>query len=218
MRGGEFSTSRALSEQCSKKNTINCADLLTETLHLFSKVLVLFKTPENRSNSLPWLKFAQLPRCSASMSSKLQYDSNRQLTGFCRSHFIDKYCSTELREYRRIFRATDEVDRAIVISVPRANALFQAGQLDNISRRFAWFKRILKLYDDEHSRAFPPSWNVGQHLCAKFLDITRDDLAGVLEKSAKILTVTLLLSSLKQTQEFEAYVAQKYNEPVRIII
>ncbi len=32
-------------------------------------------------------------------------------------HFIEKYCSTELREYRRIFRATDEVSPLTLVRV-----------------------------------------------------------------------------------------------------
>lgn len=61
----------------------------------------------------------------------------------------------ELKDYKRIFRLTDE-----------------AGQLDNLSRRFSWFRRILALHEDEHANVFPPSWNVGKTLCAKFTEIT----------------------------------------------
>ena len=73
-----------------------------------------------------------------------------------RNHLIDRYCAIELKEYRRVFRITDE-----------------AGQLDNLSRRFAFFKRTLSTYDNEHARVFPPEWRVGQHMSAKFIDFTR---------------------------------------------
>ena len=73
-----------------------------------------------------------------------------------RTQFIERYVALELKEYRRIFRATDE-----------------AGQLDNLSRRFAWFKRLLQTHDTEQGRVFPAEWRVGWFLTSKFVEITR---------------------------------------------
>jgi vacuolar protein sorting-associated protein 53 len=73
-----------------------------------------------------------------------------------RTHYITRYVSLELKEYRRIFRATDE-----------------AGGLDNISRRFAWFKRLLTGHETEAGRVFPVEWRVDWELFAKFAEITR---------------------------------------------
>jgi vacuolar protein sorting-associated protein 53 len=61
----------------------------------------------------------------------------------------------ELKDYRRIFKPTDE-----------------AGQLDNLARRFSWFRRVVGIYEEEYSHIFPSSWNVGRVLCAKFTEIT----------------------------------------------
>lgn len=73
-----------------------------------------------------------------------------------RAYLVDRYVSLELKDYRRIFRPTDE-----------------AGQLDNISRRFAWFRRLLQTHELEQGRVFPAEWRVGWHLLAKFTEITR---------------------------------------------
>jgi hypothetical protein len=73
-----------------------------------------------------------------------------------RAHLLDRYVALELKEYRRIFRSTDE-----------------AGQLDNISRRFAWFRRLLQTHEIEQGRVFPAEWRVGWHLLAKFIETTR---------------------------------------------
>lgn len=78
-----------------------------------------------------------------------------------RAHLIDRYVALELKEYRRIFRLTDE-----------------AGQLDNLSRRFAWFRRMLQTHEVEQGRVFPVEWKVGWCLFAKFVDITRYVLAS----------------------------------------
>ena len=73
-----------------------------------------------------------------------------------RAQFVERYVALELKEYRRIFRATDE-----------------AGQLDNLSRRFAWFRRLLHTHETEQGRVFPAEWRTGWFLTAKFIEITR---------------------------------------------
>ena len=73
-----------------------------------------------------------------------------------RTHLIERFVALELKEYRRVFRTNDE-----------------AGQLDNISRRFAWFRRLLQNHEIEHGRVFPSGWRVSWHLLAKFAEITR---------------------------------------------
>ena len=73
-----------------------------------------------------------------------------------RTHLIERFVALELKEYRRIFRTNDE-----------------AGQLDNITRRFAWFRRLLQNHEIEHGRVFPAEWRVSWYLLAKFTEITR---------------------------------------------
>ncbi|EUC58213.1 vacuolar sorting-associated-like protein [Rhizoctonia solani AG-3 Rhs1AP] len=134
-----------------------------------------------------------------------------------RNAILDRYAALELKEYRRIFRNTDE-----------------AGQLDNLSRRFAYFRRVLAAHDTERARAFPQTWKVGEHLTACFASATRGDLVVGLENAAEkaatlggapkkgrkeeqenkagvpVLTVSLLVESLAQTREFENTMAQKF--------
>ena len=114
-----------------------------------------------------------------------------------RSSLIDWYCSLQLKEYRRIFRATDE-----------------AGQLDNVSRRYAWFRRILKTHEDEHAAAFVPEWHVERWMVRRFAEITKDDLKSVLVREQGRLNVATLLEALNSTLEFEAAMSRKYNMPV----
>lgn len=73
-----------------------------------------------------------------------------------RAHMVERYVALELKEYRRIFRSTDE-----------------AGQLDNLPRRFAWFRRLLQTHETEQGRVFPAEWKVSWFLLAKFSEITR---------------------------------------------
>ncbi|KAJ7217738.1 Vps53-like protein [Mycena pura] len=111
-----------------------------------------------------------------------------------RAQLIERYVAIELKEYRRIFRTSDE-----------------AGQLDNIPRRFAWFRRLLQTHEAEQGRVFPSDWNVGWHMLARFSEITRDDLAALLSKTS--LTVKTLLDNLQLTADFESSMAKKWATP-----
>ncbi|KAI9456566.1 Vps53-like protein [Lactarius psammicola] len=102
-----------------------------------------------------------------------------------------RYTALLLAEYRRVFRLTDE-----------------AGQLDNISRRYACGL----------GRAFLPEWNVGWWLLAGFIDITRGDMAALLSKAAKDLTVTVLLDALQQTKDFELSMVKKFGASLQDIL
>ncbi|SCV69740.1 BQ2448_1134 [Microbotryum intermedium] len=101
-----------------------------------------------------------------------------------------------LRDYRKVFGSNSE-----------------AGQLDNISRRFAWFRRILKTHEDENGTIFPSVWSVGAVLAGGFSEVTRDDLKSVLQKAAPGLQVGLLLEALGQTVEFERELSRKFTLP-----
>ncbi|KAL4402931.1 Vacuolar protein sorting-associated protein 53 [Malassezia pachydermatis] len=107
---------------------------------------------------------------------------------------LDWYCTRQLREYRRVFRAADE-----------------AGQLDNVARRYAWVRRLLRTYTSEHAPAFLPQWHVEHRLLALFADITFDDLKSVLVREQPRLDVDTLLQALHVTNEFEAYVEKQYH-------
>ncbi|KAI1765062.1 Vps53-like protein [Hypoxylon sp. FL1150] len=119
-----------------------------------------------------------------------------------RARLVTWYVNTELREYRQVFRGNDE-----------------AGSLDNIGRRYAWFKRMVKGYEEEHSAIFPPHWRVGETLAMAFCDGTKDDYKGILERSMRRIDgakidVNLLLSCLQETMDFEQTLERRFsNEP-----
>lgn len=121
-----------------------------------------------------------------------------------RLQMVDRYVGSEFKEYRRIFRPSDE-----------------AGGLDNVGRRFAWFRRVLARHESEMEsdrdgkRIFPDDWKVGWAMFAKFSEITREDLTAVLSKAAPTLTVQQLLDTLQPTMEFEASMSRKWSASVR---
>ncbi|KAF6240296.1 hypothetical protein HO173_001907 [Letharia columbiana] len=120
-----------------------------------------------------------------------------------RARLITWYCNTQLREYRQLFRGSEE-----------------AGSLDNISRRYSWFKRLLKTYDDEHAAMFPPFWRVNELLANAFCETTREDFRGILQKSMRradgqTLDVDLLLSCLQETLDFEHGLERRFTSTSR---
>lgn len=116
-----------------------------------------------------------------------------------RARLITWYCNTQLREYRQVFRGNDE-----------------AGSLDNISRRYSWFNRMLKTYDAEHASLFPAYWRVNEMLANSFCEGTRDDYKGILQRSMRRTDgqppdVNLLLSCLQETLDFEHSLERRFS-------
>ena len=121
-----------------------------------------------------------------------------------RSRLITWYCNTQLREYRQVFRGSEE-----------------AGSLDNISRRYSWFRRMLKTYDEEHATIFPAHWRVNEVLANVFAEGTRDDYKGILSRttrSGQALDVTVLLSCLQETLDFEHSLERRFANTSRTSI
>ncbi|KAK7986929.1 hypothetical protein PG988_001917 [Apiospora saccharicola] len=123
-----------------------------------------------------------------------------------RQRLVAWYVNTELREYRKVFRGNDE-----------------AGSLDNIGRRYAWFRRMIKTYEEEQYGIFPPHWKVGEVLATAFCDGTRDDFKGILERSMRRtdgvkIDVNLLLSCLQETMDFEQGLERKFADRPRASI
>ncbi|KAF2763854.1 hypothetical protein EJ03DRAFT_283271 [Teratosphaeria nubilosa] len=115
-----------------------------------------------------------------------------------RTRLVTWYCNTQLREYRQVFRGSEE-----------------AGSLDNISRRYRWFNRMLRTYDAEHAVLFPGHWRVNEMLANAFCETTREDYKGILQRSMRRADgqapdVNLLLSCLQETLDFEHGLEQRF--------
>jgi len=120
-----------------------------------------------------------------------------------RSRIITWYCNTQLREYRQVFRGSEE-----------------AGSLDNISKRYSWFRRMLKTYDEEHATIFPINWRVNEMLANAFCESTREDFKGILSRSIRredgqSLNIDVLLNCLQETLDFEHNLERRFTNASR---
>ncbi|CAG8457600.1 10592_t:CDS:10 [Funneliformis mosseae] len=110
-----------------------------------------------------------------------------------KNNLINWYCEKQLGDYKRIFRGSEEI-----------------ASLDNTSRRYAWIKRVLKIYDEVHADIFPLHWNVSEVLCIRFCDITGEDLVKSLSRAKSELDVKSLLKNLQLTLEFENQLVKRF--------
>jgi hypothetical protein len=82
--------------------------------------------------------------------------------------------------------------------------------LDAISRRFAWLKRLLKTFDEEHASVFPNHWRMAEHLCERFCIDTRKDLSDACSKSDAAMDVKVLIQAIQATIEFEEKLEKRF--------
>lgn len=131
---------------------------------------------------------------------------------------ISWYCTIRLKEYRQIFTQGDE-----------------AGSLENISRRYAYLKRVLKSHEEEEPKFFPKEWKMSIALALRFCDDTRNDLnvtlsgysnsvggpassagtgegadgSSAVSQQHPVINMQVLLGALKETIDFEQYLNKR---------
>ncbi|ODQ66523.1 hypothetical protein NADFUDRAFT_82314 [Nadsonia fulvescens var. elongata DSM 6958] len=192
------------------KEVAQTLDAVTELMSHFkpyrniSQIAVLSKSVYQAKSKLVDQIFEDYDRTVQGKKPQFSAESPAGLAAACsvidtlgednRRKLITWYCNTQLNEYTSIFTSTDE-----------------AGSLENISRRYAYMKRILLRYQEEHAKFFDPAWKVGEELCRSFCNITRDDVKSVLAQSGKNVHVNLLLGALQETMEFEQYLEKKFS-------
>lgn len=94
--------------------------------------------------------------------------------------------------------------------------------MDNISRRYSWFNRVLKTFEAEHAFIFPSHWRVNEMLANAFCEGTRDDFRLILQRASRrsdgqALDANLLLDCMQETLEFEQNLEKRLNSSVCIV-
>ncbi|KAJ1812948.1 Vacuolar protein sorting-associated protein 53, partial [Coemansia sp. RSA 2598] len=102
------------------------------------------------------------------------------------------YCKLQMRAYSAIFQLNDDVS-----------------QLENVSRRYAWLRRILRNYAETHAAVFPDPWRVSEQLSRRFAEATRDQL-GELMATREAVGAEQLMAALADTLAFETQCNKKF--------
>ncbi|CAM9020459.1 unnamed protein product [Wickerhamomyces anomalus] len=109
----------------------------------------IFQDFENTLNQKENLKDSEL-RSACQMLDLIGNDHHTRL--------VNWFCTQQLKEIKSIFISSDE-----------------AGSLENISRRFLFFKKLLKNYEQFFQNYFPEDWKVEEQLTSKFCEFTKDN-------------------------------------------
>eukprot|EP01114_Cavostelium_apophysatum_P021812 TRINITY_DN7705_c0_g1_i1.p1 TRINITY_DN7705_c0_g1~~TRINITY_DN7705_c0_g1_i1.p1 ORF type:complete len:856 (+),score=183.73 TRINITY_DN7705_c0_g1_i1:75-2642(+) len=106
--------------------------------------------------------------------------------------FLIWFCNKQLTEYNQIFQRGE------------------SARTENIERRFSWLKKVLRIYDEQYNKIFPPHWKVAEMLCEEFCFITRQSIVDNLEETKRSLDVEVLISALKKTIAFEKELVDRF--------
>ncbi|CAK7895939.1 vacuolar protein sorting-associated protein 53 [[Candida] anglica] len=117
---------------------------------------------------------------------------------------IDWFCNIQLREIQGIFKSSDE-----------------AGSLENVARRYIFFKKVLSVVSNDLTHWFPEEWHIDLEVSKKFCTFTKNDLQKVLnhynvtrKSSSSGTNPDVLLNALTATLEFEKFLNQTLNTEV----
>lgn len=85
--------------------------------------------------------------------------------------------------------------------------------LDQVERRWAWFKRLLKSFDHKYSTVFPQHWKVPLRLALEFFERTKIHLAQLLTmlESKGTSDVHSLLKALQTALRFETEMGSRFD-------
>lgn len=85
--------------------------------------------------------------------------------------------------------------------------------LDQVERRWAWFKRLLKYIDNKFGNIFPAHWRLPLRLCLEFVERTKMHLILLLTEveSNENSDVQQLLKALQSALRFEQEMADHFN-------
>ena len=90
-----------------------------------------------------------------------------------------------------------------------------AASLDQIDRRFSWFRRMLKEVEARFGSVFPEHWKVSHRLCVDFLKLTHSQLRDVLSSGgSEVENVTILLKALQKSLMFEKDMKMRFEGEV----
>lgn len=109
---------------------------------------------------------------------------------------IDWCLNKLLYEIKEIFQLDDE-----------------AGSLENLARRYMFFKKVLNNFNAKYAGYFPPSWGVPLELTSQFYKVTKNDLDILLKREiqGKTPSIDLFMGSLQVTLDFEKYIDVRFS-------
>lgn len=124
-----------------------------------------------------------------------------------RTKLIQEFCSDQLEPYQIIFKPKQQPKAKRTATTSSSSTTTKEEDptsLDQVERRFAWYRRLLRSIEEAFDQVFPPHWKVQYQLTTTFLSQTSDHLLALLQgKDKDCENVTILLKSLQKSMIFE---------------
>ncbi|AET41539.1 Vps53p Ecym_8257 [Eremothecium cymbalariae DBVPG len=124
-----------------------------------------------------------------------------EVNGTAKFDVIDWCLDRILYEIREIFHVDDE-----------------AGSLENISRRYLFFKKLLNNFQVNFATYFSPDWDMPLRLVSTFIIFTKHDVEILLSREMKKEpSLELFVEALQSTIDFEKYINVKFSNKLNSI-
>lgn len=102
-----------------------------------------------------------------------------------RQSFVHGFCQDHVIAYRSLFQPSSSMNAASAMAAPARPARTSSfkiteptaampefpASLDQVERRFAWFRRTLRELNDKFPKVFPPHWNLQYTMTRHFLEM-----------------------------------------------
>lgn len=167
-----------------------------------------------------------ISRLKAEILNKIKQSYNKLLNGKINN---DEEMEIQLREGACELVDTDNSTKLQIIDwclnklLYELKEIFQiddeAGSLENLSRRYMFFKKILNNFNSKFAGCFPNSWEMPLALVSKFYEITIKVLEVLLKKELKNKnhSIDLFMSSLQVTLDFEKYIDVRFSNKCKAV-
>ncbi|KAF7456942.1 Vps53-like domain-containing protein [Cryptosporidium felis] len=131
----------------------------------------------------------------------------------CRTEVIEKFISKLLRPYCSLFGSSQTENffgNKNKIAPQGKEIPGSVSGVEFLERRFGWYRRCLKEYEQQFSEVFPIKWQLPTILTEKFFFYTRRDLLQSLGDVGHLLDHHLILEYSLKCHQFEEYVISRF--------
>jgi hypothetical protein len=137
-----------------------------------------------------------------------------------RKDLLEEFVQLQLVPYEKLFGpdkqhfGLDDVRFCVFRFVDSVCSKYGICFLLQVSRRWAWFKRLLKSVDSKFAQLCPPHWRFQLRLCLEFVERTKMHIFQLLTQldSANQIDVNQMLGALQSTIKFENEMVSRFSE------
>lgn len=162
---------------------------LAEQIKADLKSIIELRPKSRPNNAISQNQLRQLAEACLVVSTMAK-DGEKNVV---KDQLVEWFIDSELEEYKALFQ--DNQDLA---------------WLDQIEKRYSWFKKHLVEFEERFGRMFPPKWEVSECIAVEFCRLTANQLGKVMTNRANEMNVRLLLFAFSKTSSFENLLNQRF--------